>query len=483
MNQIVIRGMACAAIALLAASCVQGPNYAEPAAPADSSYAHAANDAGIDMGGKVASDWYALFRSEALNGLVREALQDNPGLDAARHGLLAAQFELKAVSGAELPSLKAGAGVDRARVNGSLLLKPVNYFSAVGNQFSVGPSLAYDLDLFGGVKRAVEAQAAAAADARAVALDTYVTLVDQVVVAAFGYAAAERQIEVTTELVKDLADQLSLTESLEKAGKITRNDALQAAAQLENVRATLPTLEKQRDSYRNGLARLVGKSPAEFAMPALRLKDFALPRRVPVSLPSDIVHQRPDILAAEAMLHEATAGIGVAEAARFPSIVLSASYSQQATLLNQLFTQPGGVWSMGASLSAPLFEGGALEARAGEARERAAQTESAYRSTVVNAFVEVADALDSFHHDAAGYEAHARALAAAAANRDLAVAQYRAGKTDQLQVLLAEQQYQTAALSQVDADIERFIDVATLFRALGGGWWTASDTGLETAND
>jgi len=472
-----LKSGALALIVVALAACTLGPDFTRPAPSAAMGYTQAAPAPGapqsVVYGGKVAADWYALFHSDALNRLVHEALARNPDLEAARHGLRAAQYELQAVSGSTLPQIDARGGISRAHINGSFLYEPVGALSVTGNQFSIGPTLAYRLDLFGGVRRSIESQAAATDQARAQALNTYVTLIDQVVVTAFDYAAAAAQVEVTRSLVKDLQRQLELTRALEAAGKITRADTLQAQTQLENTAATLPELERQRDVYRNALAQLTGRTPDEFRMPLPSLKDFELPRELPLSLPSQLVRQRPDILAAEDELHQASAAIGVAEAARLPSLSLSGQYAQQGSRLNEMFTRPGGIWSIGADWSAPIFDGGTLAARADEAKERYRQAQARYRSTVIAAFVEVADALQALQHDADSEAAHRRALESAAANRDLAVAQYRAGKYNELQVLAAQQQYQNAALSQVQADAQRFADTAALFRALGGGWWNA----------
>ena len=459
-------------------ACTLGPDFKRPEASASSAYMRAmpanGSASSVAYGGDVAEDWYQLFHSEALNALVHQALLGNPDLEAARHGLVAAQLELRAVSGAALPQIDATGQIGRAHINGSLLYGPVNELSVTGNRFSLGPSLAYNLDPFGGVRRSIESQRAATSSVRDEVLDTYVTLVDQVVITAFDYTATRAQIEVTQSLVQELRAQFELTQTLENAGKITRSDTLQAQTQLENVRATLPGLEQQRDTYRNALAQLSGKAPDEFGPLDLSLQDFTLPRELPVSLPSILVRHRPDILAAEDKLHQASAGIGVAAAARLPSISLSAQYAQQTTKINEFLTRPGGVWSVGADLAAPIFHGGTLAAREQEAREQYLQAQATYRSTVIAAFVEVANALRSLEHDGDGYVAHSRALDAARANRDLAATQYRAGRYTELQVLTAEQQYQDAALSQVQADAQRFTDIATLFRALGGGWWNAA---------
>lgn len=455
--------------------CTVGPDFVRPEPP-PAAYSRSMPPAGTTTqsfayGGEVAGEWYRLFRSDALDQLVRHALANNPSLDAARHGLAAAQDELRAVSGAALPQIDASGQIERAHINGSQLLAPVDALNATGNRYEIGPSLVYDLDLFGGVRRSIESQQAQTAAVSDQLRDTYVTLVDQVVVTAFDYAAVRAQIKVTRSLVSELQAQYDLTVQLEKAGKIIHSDTLQAETQLENVRATLPGLEQQRDAYRDALARLSGQTPDQFRMPALTLADFTLPGQLPVSLPSALVRQRPDVLAAEESLHAASAEIGVAEAARLPQLSLSAQYAQQTTKLNEFFTQPGGVWSAGLGLAAPLFHGGTLAARADESKQRYAQALATYRGTVVGAFVDVADALQALQHDSDSYTAHDRALQAAQDNQELAAAEYRAGKYTELQVLTAEQQYQSAALTQVQADAERFTDTAALFRALGGGWW------------
>ena len=473
-HRMLISGVAAALIT----GCTVGPDFVRPEPPAvaySRSVAPAGTTQSFVYGGEVAGDWYRLFRSGALDQLVRQALANNPDLDAARHGLAAAQDELRAVSGAALPRIDATGQIGRAHINGSELYAPVNALSATGDRYEIGPSLVYDLDLFGGTRRSIESQQALTAAVSDQLRDTYVTLVDQVVVTAFDYAAVQAQIEVTRSLVSELQAQYDLIVRLESAGKIIHSDTLQAETQLENVRATLPGLEQQRDAYRDALARLSGRTPDQFRMPALTLADFTLPGQLPISVPSALVRQRPDVLAAEASLHAASAEIGVAEAARLPQLSLSAQYAQQTTRLNELFTQPGGVWSAGLGLAAPLFHGGTLAAREDESKQRYAQALSSYRGTVIAAFVDVADALQALQHDSDSYTAHNRALQAARESQELAAAEYRAGKYTELQVLTAEQQYQSAALTQVQADAQRFTDTAALFRALGGGWWNAND--------
>jgi NodT family efflux transporter outer membrane factor (OMF) lipoprotein len=457
--------------------CTVGPNFKHPDDP-KTAYAppsSAVGDQHTQYGGEVAADWYSLFKSDAINRLVKDALAANPDLKAARHNLKAAQYELQAVAGTALPQIDFGAKANRSRVNGSLLYAPNDTLQVTANQYNLGPSLAYDLDIFGRLRRTIEAQAAQTSSIGREALNTYVTLVDQVVVAAFSYASSTEQVEVTRALVADLQKQYDLTHLLEDAGKIVRSETLQAQTQLESTRATLPALEKQRDMYRNMLFRLTGKAPQDDTVPLLTMRDFTLPQQLPVSLPSNLVRQRPDILQAEDLLHQASASVGIAEAARLPDINLSAQFAQQSIAMGQLFTHSGEIWSAGASLTAPIFHGGTLRAREKEAKERFLQAQSQYRSTVLKAFVEVADALQALQHDADDYSAHVIALEAARSNRDLARTQFERGSVNELVVLTAAQQYQNASLSLVQADVQRFSDTAELFRALGGGWWNGGE--------
>jgi NodT family efflux transporter outer membrane factor (OMF) lipoprotein len=462
------------------ASCAVGPNFKRPNPPG-TAYSPPPSNIGsqsITYGGDVAAEWYTLFHSDSLNTLVQEALRANPDLESARHNLLAAQYELQAVAGSALPQIELGATATRARVNGSVLYQPPEMLQATANQFRLGPSLAYDLDVFGEIRRTIEAQAAVTNEVSHQALNVYISLVNQVVLTAFDFAASVEEIEVTRALVADLQTQLELTTTLENAGKTSASDTLQAKAQLENTRASLPGLEKQRDIYRNSLLKLLGKAPDANPLPAFTLRDFALPQQLPVSLPSKLVQQRPDVLEAEDMLHQTSAQIGVAEAARFPSFNISAQYAQQSNRTGDLFSKAAQTWSLGVNVTQPLFEGGRLRAREKAARQRFLQAQAQYRGTVIGAFAEVANALQALQHDTDSYNARNTALDAARANRDLARDQFEQGRVSELVVLTAEQQYQNGVLTQVQANAQRFADAANLFLALGGGWWNAQQEAI-----
>ncbi len=402
---------------------------------------------------------------------MQEALRANPDLEAARRNLIAARYELQAVAGSALPQIELDAKAMRARVNGSFLFKPVEEFQATANEFTIGPSFAYDLDVFGRLRRTIEAQAAQTDQVAHEVLNVRITLVSNVVLTAFDVAAAGEQIEVTRQLIEELQAQYDLTGKLEAAGKATRSDTLQAQAQLESIRAGLPGLQKQLDVYRNALRRLLGSAPSERVLPAITLKDFALPVEIPLSLPSQLVRQRPDILEAEDLLHQASAQIGVAEAARFPDFQLTAQYAQQSGMTSDLFSKAAQIWTAGVNVTTPIFEGGRLRAREKEARQRYLEVAAQYRGTLIDAFVEVANSLEALERDNESYAARTTSVDAARTNRDLARLLFERGKASELVVLTAEQQYQNAALAEVQSDVQRFADVAQLFYALGGGWW------------
>src|SRR3569832_1326955 len=224
--------------------------------------------------------------------------------------------------------------------------------------------------------------------------------------------------------------------------------------------------------------RLLGKAPDAGPLPQLALREFTFPQQLPVSLPSQLVRQRPDVLEAEDTLHQASAEVGVAEAARFPSFDISAQYAQQSNRTSDLFTKAGQFWSIGLNVTLLVFHGGCLRAREKDVRERFMLAQTQYRGTVLDSFVDVANAMQALQHDTDSYNARTTALDAARQNRDLAREQYQKGRVNELTVLTAEQQYQNGLLTQVRADVQRFADAATLLHALGGGWWNSQQNAV-----
>ena len=236
---------------------------------------------------------------------------------------------------------------------------------STGNRFELGPSLAYNLDLFGGVRRSIESQRAATASVRDQVLNTYVTLVDQVVITAFDYAATLEQIEVTQALIDELRDQFDLTQALENAGKITRSDTLQAQTQLENVRATLPGLEQQRDTYRNALAQLSGTDARRSSpLPSLSLKDFALPAELPASLPSDLVRRDRIFWRRRTSCTRPVPVSAWPKPRACPRSASPLSTRNRPRLSANSSRRPGGIWSVGADLAARRYSTAARSRRA-----------------------------------------------------------------------------------------------------------------------
>ncbi|HUY84235.1 MAG TPA: efflux transporter outer membrane subunit, partial [Steroidobacteraceae bacterium] len=344
-----------AALAALAA-CAAGPDFHRPAAPAgtyamtaSASRAAAAEAPSLRYGAPIAADWYRLLGSAALDRWVKLALQNNPDLQSARASVSEARARLRAAAGGEYPNLQGRALVNRAHFNpGALGLGTQG--SAGGNLFAGLLQLSYHIDLFGGLRRDLEARRAAVQYARDQALNTYIGLVNQVVTTAFDLAAAQSSIDATEKLLDAERSRLRLNRLRETVGTVARAETLTAKAQLQGTEATLPGLRQRREAAAAALAALLGETPSQFQAPALRLADFKIPATLPVSLPARLVRQRPDVLAAEQRLHEASADIGIAAAARLPSFSLSADYGSLSDRGADFFNAGNALWALGGNI-------------------------------------------------------------------------------------------------------------------------------------
>jgi len=288
-------------------------------------------------------------------------------------------------------------------------------------------------------------------------------------------AAYRAQIKATEKLIDLQKEQLRLTDTQFKAGTAPYANVLTIQSQLAATVATLPPLKQNLDKANHLLAALVGRTPGEWAAPGLALADFTLPQDLPVTLPSPLVRQRPDILAAEAQLHTASANIGVATANMFPSLTLNASYGQSSDDVTKFLGTAANVWTLGATLAQALFRGGTLWHQRKAAIEAYNASLADYRQVVVTSFQQVADTLRAIEHDAETLKAQKAAVAAAAQALQLIQANYQSGLANYLQVLTADNQYQQARLGYIQAQALRLQDTAALFVALGGGWWHAAD--------
>jgi NodT family efflux transporter outer membrane factor (OMF) lipoprotein len=336
--------------------------------------------------------------------------------------------------------------------------------------YSVGPSVSYALDLWGGIHRKVES-AAARTEAQARQVDAaYLTLTGNVATQAALIAAVRAEIATVKSVIADDERNIGLVRSASRAGGVAREETVNADAQIAADNALLPPLEQQLSLARHALARLVGQAPADWTPPDFDVSTLPLPATIPVSLPSALVRERPDILQAEAQLHAATADIGVATANLYPNIMLSAALTESALTPQTVFTATGTAYSIGAGLTAPLFDGGRLRARRRAAIADAEAAADTYRATVLHAFTEVADLLSALGHDEAALAAAQRQQSTAEAALHFAETAYRQGGAGLIPVVIAERQLNNARLGVVRAEAQRYLDTIQLFVATGRGW-------------
>lgn len=463
------------------AACTVGPNFRPPHRPSGTymtgqivGKTFSGSGPKLRIGAAIAADWYHLLRSDNLDQLVTEALRQNPDLVAARASITEAKEQLREVEGDRYPSIEGRAIADRAHLNSGALGLPLPTGATSNNLLAGLLELSYHLDLFGQLNRELELRAAAVEYARDQALATYISLVNQVVVAAFDVAATQSLITATRHLVSIERRQLRLRQIQEQVGTVGQIATLAAKAQLESTEATLPALLQKRTAARAVLSMLVGKAPSNFRAPQLRLNDFRLPTSLPVSVPSQLIRQRPDILAAEQQLRAASAEIGIVEAARLPAFSLSADYGSISNRGGTFFSPSNALWALGGSIVAPIFEGGRLLAQKNRAEAAYLQAKAQYRATVLRAFSQVATALRALRNDSAVLTARNAALHTARRALTLSSRKFSAGTTDALALLLTRRQYRKEVLLQITAQKKCFIDVASLMYALGGGWWNAS---------
>ena len=468
---------------LLAAGCAVGPDFKKPAPPEVSGYtasplATTVSTTGVAggeaqrfvPGGDISADWWTLFHSAPLNELIEQSLTNSPDLKAAQAALSAAREGVLAQRGVYYPSVSAGFSASRQRESGQLAPTPnANIF--LFNLFTPEVSVSYVPDVFGLNRRTVESLQAQAEDVRFQMIATYNTLTANVVVTAIQQGSVQLQIEATQQLVDINTNILQILRYQFAKGYANGLDVAAQESQLAQVAATLPPLRKQAAQLRDLMATLAGEYPSQAPGGTFELTSLQLPQDLPVSVPADLVTQRPDVRQAEADLHAASAKIGIAVANRLPNVTLTASTGSSALAINQLFTTGTGFWSVGADLTAPIFQGGTLLHQERAARQAYVQAAAQYRSTVLTACENVADTLAALTEDAEELKATATAADAAKATLDLAQRQWQDGYAAYLSLLSAEQAYQQARISLVQAQASRYADTAALFQALGGGWW------------
>lgn len=474
-------------------ACAVGPDFKKPDPPKAGTYTEkpvsselatapsiGGSKQSLDPGADIPAEWWSLYRSPELDALIKQALKRNPNLASADATLRAAQENANAIFGSLLfPSIGLGASATRQQITPSTFgLSSGN--PNIFNLYNTSVSVNYNLDVFGGARRAVQS-AQAQAEITGFQLEgAYLSLTANIVTTAIREAALRAQYQSNLEIYeaqKNLADLIRKQLEIGTASRVdlTSQVALAASSQID-----LLNLDKNLSFTRNQLAVYVGDFPGNAQLAKFDLAKLNLPERIPLSIPSDLVRQRPDIRAAEAYIKSTNALVGVATANLLPQITLSGAMGSQALTTGALFGPNAAIWSVAGGVFQPLFQGGALLA---QRRSAIATYEAAvfqYQATVLNAFQEVANALQALESDALALQAASEAERNALEYLNLLEQQYKLGTGSYLAVLIAQQQYQQTKFRLIDVQASRFANTAALFAALGGGWWNRSGPAFQT---
>ncbi len=425
-------------------------------------------------GRDIPGEWWTLFHSKPLNDLIERSLKANPDLKAAQAALLVARENVLAQRGAYYPSVSGSFSATRAKTSSDL--SPVTNTSALYySLYTPQVSVSFVPDVFGLNRRTVESLQAQEQQARFALAATHITLSSNIAAAAIQEASLRGQIAATRELITINTNMLQILRNQYAKGYVSQLDVAAQESQLAQVAATLPPLLKQLAQQRDLLAVLSGGFPSQDLTEKFELSSLQLPQELPVSLPSQLVEQRPDVRQAEESLHSASAQIGIARANRLPNFALTGDVGSMALAASNMFAAGTGFRDIGASVTQPIFQGGTLLHRERAARAAYTQADEQYRSTVLTAFQNVADTLNALQQDADALKAAAAAKDAASVTLDLTKKQLESGYANYLALLSAEQAYQQALLNLVQAQSNRYADTAALFQALGGGWWNRTD--------
>jgi NodT family efflux transporter outer membrane factor (OMF) lipoprotein len=471
---------------VLLSGCAVGPDFEVPPLPGVGRYTDsglpAATVSSDTQGGEsqrfafgrdIPGEWWTLFHSRHLNRLIERAIHENANLQAAELTLKQANENVRAQAGTLLPTVDANLSGTREQV--SLAQFGQSGPPLLFNLYNATVNVSYTLDVWGSKRRALEASQAQADYQRFQVEATFLTLTSNVVTTAIQEASLRGQIKATQDIIKGQTEQLEVLRGQFNLGGAARTDVLAQEAALAATLATLPPLEKQLEQQRSLLATLTGHFPSEAERAPFTIANLKLPQNLPVSLPSRLVEQRPDIRAAQEQIHQASANVGVATANLLPQFTITGDYGGTATTVAGLFTPGGTVWSIGSGLAQPIFRGGTLihQKEAAVAALEAAKAQ--YRDTLLNAARNVSDALRAIQKDAVALQAQERAARTANDSLALSREQYKNGAITYLMLLNAQQTQQQALIGLAQAQAARYADTAALFQALGGGWWNRRD--------
>ncbi len=475
------------ALTLLIAGCTLGPDFKSPEPPNTDSYTvdkssnHLSTTTSksgaaqsISIGKELEGQWWTLFNSPALTQLIAQALEKNPNLQAASYALTQAQENTIAMQGSLFPALDLVTRSTQQKISGAQFGNP-NFAGSTYTLNSGSVQVAYTLDVFGGIRRQIETLEADENYQRFQLEAAFLTLASNVASSAIQEASLKAQIKATEEIIASQTHQLELVKRQYELGGVSKINVVALQATLEQTRTALPPLQLQLAKTRHSLTALVGELPSTKLSAEFNLSELHLPEALPLSLPSQLVQQRPDIKAQEALLHDACAQIGVATANLLPNFTISANVGTIATRLADLFVPGSLIWSIGGNMLQPVFHGGTLLHKRRAAIANYEQSAAQYKNTVLQAFQNVADTLSALELDATALKTQDAALQAALDNLELTRQQYQIGAVSYLALLVAEQNYQKAQMGQIIAQANRYTDTVTLFQALGGGWWKRPD--------
>ena len=488
-------------LTLLATGCAVGPDFDRPAAPDNAGYtaeptptltssvdADGGNAQRLHLGADVEGHWWTSFNNDTLNAYVAEALRNNPTLQQAQASLRQAREAVYVGRGALYPSIDGAANVTRsknttAEFGGAGAGSSALPFNLLYTVYDATATASYNVDVWGGIRRSVESDEAQQEYEQYETEAAYLSLTTNVVAAAITEASLRAQIASTENIIKLESDALRIINAQFELGGVSKADVLSQQTNLAQQKALLPPLRKQLAQTRDELMALMGRFPNQDDGQSFELAKLTLPGDLPLSVPSALVNQRPDIRAAEAQLHAATAEIGVTTANLLPQVQINASYGLESTAASSLFGPGSQLYSLAAGVSQPIFHGGTLWHQRREAQAALDGAVASYKATVVNAFQNVADALRAVDADADALKASVEAERSAEQSYRIAQMQFDAGSLTYLTLLTTEQQFQQTTIALSQAQAQRFSDTAALFQALGGGWWNRADIPNEDEAD
>ena len=464
--------------AAILGGCALGPDFHRPAPPSEARVLRAAPPKAMPADGRtqrfdrqtaVAPDWWKQFHCAALDALVREGLANSPGLKAVRATLQEAQDNLRAGYGVFFPQI--GASLGATRESSVFFLGPNPIRPGPFNLATLQAAVTYTPDLFGAERRTVEALGAQADAQRYALVAAQVTLAGNIVNTAIARAGYTAQRDAQRRIIAEQREQVDIARVQVRAGTAPYSSVVAIQSQLAASRATLAALDQRLDQTGHLLAQLVGKAPAAFSAPPIALGDLVLPEALPDSLPSGIARHRPDILIAEAQLHAASAGIGIATANLFPDLTLGGAVGRDTTAIASILHNGYRFWSLQASLAGSLFSGGTQWYQRKAAIDAYDAALATYDQTVLAGLSQVADTMRALDHDAQALHAQADARAAASEALHLVRANFTAGTASYLDLLAADALAQQADLGYSGAVAQRLQDTVAFYAALGGGWW------------